>query len=361
LKEELAKKNPVEAFVNAYRKAACEADSIEGFDECQTSGTEGQGFVAMEQKDEKVEGESEMEIPDEPETVISDDVEMSNADSGDKGSAYGSSINSSEGSESEESAASTRSRKRPADESPEREPPETTRKEFPGTMTRRGGGCRVHLPVALGTAGTMESTSATSDTMDTTVPINIASDIAVAPGTRDILSETDATALVDACDAASTTAVSETAANTGTMEAVEMLSGNKSVNLIAAAGMARPVAQSTAPAMIAATATDIALREVVYQRATTGEPILVPQPVTTFRNPVPLEDVVASGSATVTPTVSTDVQANLIRPYVAHGWMRDAHMVEAIFQIIEGMEPPWITLNVLEVAVERLPHVDPEV
>jgi len=35
-------------------------------------------------------------------------------------------------------------------------------------------------------------------------------------------------------------------------------------------------------------------------------------------------------------------------------------MVEGIFQIIEGMEPPWITLNVLESAALRFPTVDRE-
>jgi len=36
-------------------------------------------------------------------------------------------------------------------------------------------------------------------------------------------------------------------------------------------------------------------------------------------------------------------------------------MVEGIFQIMEGMEPPWITINVLEAAVLRFPTVDPEI
>jgi len=35
-------------------------------------------------------------------------------------------------------------------------------------------------------------------------------------------------------------------------------------------------------------------------------------------------------------------------------------MVEGIFQIMESMEPPWITLNVLEVAAIRFPDVDRE-
>jgi len=35
-------------------------------------------------------------------------------------------------------------------------------------------------------------------------------------------------------------------------------------------------------------------------------------------------------------------------------------MVEGIFQIMESMEPSWITLNVLEIAAVRFPDVDRE-
>jgi len=35
-------------------------------------------------------------------------------------------------------------------------------------------------------------------------------------------------------------------------------------------------------------------------------------------------------------------------------------MIEGIFQIMEGMEPPWITPNVMEVAAVRYPDVDRE-
>jgi len=43
------------------------------------------------------------------------------------------------------------------------------------------------------------------------------------------------------------------------------------------------------------------------------------------------------------------------------GWARDARMFEGIFQIMEGMEPPWITNNVLEAAVVRFPAVEREI
>jgi len=41
-------------------------------------------------------------------------------------------------------------------------------------------------------------------------------------------------------------------------------------------------------------------------------------------------------------------------------WGRDAQMVEGLFQIMEGMEPPWITLSFLEAAVLRFPLIDSE-
>jgi len=41
-------------------------------------------------------------------------------------------------------------------------------------------------------------------------------------------------------------------------------------------------------------------------------------------------------------------------------WARDARMVEGIFQIMGGMEPPLITLDVMEVAAVRYPDVDRE-
>jgi len=45
----------------------------------------------------------------------------------------------------------------------------------------------------------------------------------------------------------------------------------------------------------------------------------------------------------------------------AEGWARDAQMVEGIFRIMEGMEPPWVTLDVLEAATVRFPTIDREI
>jgi len=55
------------------------------------------------------------------------------------------------------------------------------------------------------------------------------------------------------------------------------------------------------------------------------------------------------------------VPADVARPLAVEGWGRDALMVEGIFRIIEGLEPPWITLNVLEVAALQFLMVGREV
>jgi len=52
--------------------------------------------------------------------------------------------------------------------------------------------------------------------------------------------------------------------------------------------------------------------------------------------------------------------ANVVGSLAAEGWGRDAMMLEGIFRILEGMEPPWVTLSVLENAVIRFPHVNPD-
>jgi len=67
---------------------------------------------------------------------------------------------------------------------------------------------------------------------------------------------------------------------------------------------------------------------------------------TTSNSSLPGEDVAGSGVA--------------IRSLSGDGWGRNAHMVEGIFRIIEGMEPPWVTIDVLETAVFQFPTVDRE-
>jgi len=58
--------------------------------------------------------------------------------------------------------------------------------------------------------------------------------------------------------------------------------------------------------------------------------------------------------------LTADTQGRQMRQPVVDGWVRDARILEGIFQIMESMEPPWITLNVLEVAAVRFSDVDRE-
>jgi len=70
--------------------------------------------------------------------------------------------------------------------------------------------------------------------------------------------------------------------------------------------------------------------------------------------------VVAAEAEMIIASSTADIQGRQIRQPVVDGWARNARMVEGIFQIMENMEPPYITLNVLEVAAVRFPDVDRE-
>jgi len=70
--------------------------------------------------------------------------------------------------------------------------------------------------------------------------------------------------------------------------------------------------------------------------------------------------IAASEIEMVIASLTADTQGRQMRQPVVDGWARDARMVEGTFQIMESMEPPWITLNVLEVAVVRFPDIDRE-
>jgi len=60
------------------------------------------------------------------------------------------------------------------------------------------------------------------------------------------------------------------------------------------------------------------------------------------------------------PEARAGASTAVIRLLAREGWGRDAHMVERIFRIIEGMEPPWVTVDVLESVAIQFPTVDRE-
>jgi len=67
---------------------------------------------------------------------------------------------------------------------------------------------------------------------------------------------------------------------------------------------------------------------------------------------------VISGSGVTGTSVVANEMVGVGPPLAAEKWVRDAQMVEGIFRIMEGMEPPWVTLDVLEAATVRFPTVD---
>jgi len=117
-----------------------------------------------------------------------------------------------------------------------------------------------------------------------------------------------------------------------------MVVGNESTEPLVTIDMPHPLAQSAAPIVGVANVTNVVMREVLYQRATVCEPMSTQQPATAARGMMSTECIVASGSMDVVPSVSVTGPTNLTGTGAADGWMRDAHMVETIFQIIEGMD-----------------------
>jgi len=76
-------------------------------------------------------------------------------------------------------------------------------------------------------------------------------------------------------------------------------------------------------------------------------------------SPAVVDRILGTNNAAMAVGTTTTVYTG--RPSTGDGWARDARMVEGIFQIMEGMEPPWITINVLDAAVVRFPTVDREI
>jgi len=67
-----------------------------------------------------------------------------------------------------------------------------------------------------------------------------------------------------------------------------------------------------------------------------------------------------TGSANAGMGVMADVSNRVDAPLAAERWARDAEVVEGIFRIMEGMEPPWVTIEVLEAAKVQFPTVNRE-
>jgi len=77
--------------------------------------------------------------------------------------------------------------------------------------------------------------------------------------------------------------------------------------------------------------------------------------------PTTVHGSVSSESINITSEVVVGAPGRGGIALVAEGWARDAQVIEGIFRIMEGMEPPWMTIEVLEVATTRFPTVGREV
>jgi len=81
--------------------------------------------------------------------------------------------------------------------------------------------------------------------------------------------------------------------------------------------------------------------------------------------PIPSASVICSATMAESGASGSGRESNAKEdtrdpPIEAEGLARDAQMVEGIFRIMEGMEPPWVTLEVLEAATVRFPTIDRE-
>jgi len=301
-----------------------------------------------------------IELQVEASLIISDDAPMSIGDSEEEGSESDGSdgfSQSGSGISRGDSNVSRGSRKRPADESPEHELGETSRREFPGLITRSEGGCRIYVPPTERKDGTdaMCVTDATADvcpipTTDdalkkdmsnatraantmyaTTLEFPVcATGVTRAPCARDV-----ATSMIVSQVILTTTETTLASADTPTRDqSVFEIEANCSTTL------GNPTIRQSSPPVPDA-------RPQICQIQVTGTPVLI-------------TGEVASQASSNLPEFMGNATAGLRIPLATEGWGLDAQMVEGLFQIMEGMEPPWITVNVLEAAAVRFPNVDRE-
>jgi len=280
----------------------------------------------------------------ESEVIISDDAAMSVGDSDEEEESDGFSRSGNSSSRGE-SIPSRGSRKRPADESPEREITETVRKEFPGLVSRSEAGCRIYIPTPQ-RAGAMEVI-----TQLMTTPIAVP-ELQV-PRMTDEKNTTELEQKM--CDASTRNAagITEGENATGTparvvdQEATSVVVPVDSTCVVTKKGMVGPADSIRAGAEV--NVEDIGgLHTLERPQA----PIFSASAICSLTTIEPVVSEYGEGNS-----VMSDVGPP---PLPAEGWARDAQMVEGIFRIMEGMEPPWITLDVLEAATVRFPTIDRE-
>jgi len=359
-----------------------------------------------EKRAEKLQEEESMDA----EIVAPDDTGMSIDESDEEQTSSDGFSGSSDCSSESESVVSQGSRKRTAEESPEREPAETIRKSFPGTVTRSEAGCRIYVPSALPKkdakekglsvevvealgAKVVEASGAKvveasgAKVVETTGVGSVETTVMVGIGAKDVGNDklngskdtqlslqkstivgvaTQATVAMR-CDSPSVPVclieamTSEIGYET---EATRNISAAESSHSMASSGDDTIRSGSVVPATGTETCRMTVARADLETSdrtpGTTGRmgeaslsAVSAVSSLTGRNAMLPRDEVTTFSAAVSAPTVPG-------RHTVVDGWAREARMVEVIFQIMEGMEPPWVTLNVLEIAVNRYPDVSPE-
>jgi len=416
LKEELRKKNPSIASIATFRRQAYGEGGHEGgVDEaeaaaigvgcdvgvnprvvplCPTTSNEAaiMPFEAVQCVEVEVEkhGQDAMMILEEEVMSIGDSEEEEDESDG-----FSTSGHSTSGGES---ARSRGSRKRPADESPERDTSVTARRGFPGVVTRSEAGCRVHLPSAVSVPLDEKDTTialnapVTFTTKNTTIALNAPvtfttkettikskmpllstmseATVALNTTTRPTDVETKTTVGVPtrvvAVEVATESGIAvvmtrmDVGPTTNTSSGTAMR-GN-AVSPVFEMTVAMNVILSDAPREIISAPevlvnADIAV-DLGVMMSTVVEQETAPSSV--IRD---VQMVVNPSGVLSTTTVTTrnEIVVQWFPPLLAvEGWGRDALVVEGLFRIIENMERPWVTLNVLEAAVLQFPTADRE-
>jgi len=331
--------------------------------------------------------------------ITSEDDEMSIGESDDGGEISDDYSVSGQSTSEGESVVSRGNRKRRADESSEREVTGSIRKGFPGVVSRSEAGCRIHIPSTAGATTVSKVTPEIAVEARTATPITTAemtgeaylvtpttmTEMAVESHTATHIASTEmageariSTPItttergVEAHTIAPTTTTSEmdVEAHTAapltikelTAEACEFIPPLVSVVLIDAVGTG-PVSGQPEPGVLMEVTTMTEIREVdisvsnaEHEAVARTDSTIVTTVACQSRTPMILSSNVESDAVVMGGNVGTTV--NVAGPMAVESWGRDAMMVEGIFRIIEGMEPPWVTLSVLENAVIQFPNVN---
>jgi len=316
----------------------------------------------MHVEGEETVGGTETTVNDERGIVLSDDDAMSVGDSEEDETGTDEFSGESGSSSCGESIVSRTNRKRMAEESSEREPAGTSRKEFPGAVTRSEGGCRIYVPPEFsGPGGSGDRTTVIEcdvrmgDVSVVATETSAIADVIIRTGVvgSGTLKEKDMAERSE-CMLRGDVVRGETVVTSGTrMIELETTGGVDTSNT--AIEMPKVAAKDTIEEMCVDVTTMVSCSTIASLMVAGGDEAEV---VTRQSSSA---TVVAAAEVDVMMAPSTAVTLGCqVRQPVVDGWARDARMVEGIFQIMEGMEPPWITLNVLEIAAVRFPDVDRE-